>query len=41
MMFWTFMFTAAGILGIFVAIFVVYHILMASIKDKKGIFVKT
>lgn len=41
MMFWTFLFTLAGILGIGVVIVVVYHILMASIKDKKGIFVKT
>ena len=41
MMFWTFMFTAAGIIGIGTAIIVVYHILMASIKDKKGIFVPT
>jgi len=41
MMFWTFLFTLIGIIGIIVAIIVVYHILMASIRDKKGIFVET
>ena len=41
MMFWTFLFTLAGILGMGAAIILVYHILMASIKDKKGIFVET
>ena len=40
-MIWTFLFNLTGILGAVVAVFLVYHILRASLRDKKGIFVKT
>jgi len=35
------MFTLLGVVGTVTAIVVIYYILMASIKDKKGIFVET
>jgi len=35
------MFTLFGVVGIVVAVILVYYILMASLKDKKGIFAES